>query len=116
MLLASACGSSSDGSQPGSGLYDTWIYSSGNDAEGFTFKTDNTYLYQQINITSGTTANDYMESGVIALHGSNMTITPQKWSCAGPDAPISGTYSVSGNTLDLAFGTRIVALQRDTTL
>lgn len=111
-LLAIACSSSS--ATPAPTLDGNWIYtdSTGAHAVGLTL-TSGKYSSLIIDLTSNTTGIAQAEVGTFKTSGSTIMFSPEEFSCPGDDPPYSGTYSLNGNTLDLAFPTAVYGMQRN---
>jgi hypothetical protein len=101
LLALGAVGCGGGSSSPASRLVGEWIAidSTGTEAVGVTFESDNTYVAQTLALTSSTSALDEGESGVYAATASEITFTPRKSSCPGPDPIYSLSYSFSGSSL-----------------
>jgi hypothetical protein len=113
LVLLTACGSSSDDKSPSS-LYNSWVLSTDVGTEGWTFKSNKTYSYIGLRLTSSNTANAYEELGSIDVTDTTVTFTPQKWSCPSADPQFSATYSLGHDSLDLAFPTRVALYSLNT--
>lgn len=113
-VMVAACSSSSGGGTPS--LYQTWAYvtADGSAAAGATFTSDGTYLFQELTLTSSTTANDQVEEGSFTISGSTITATPKQWTCPGPDAVYTLGYSFQGGNLVLAQPAGTIVMQPDT--
>ena len=94
-------------------LIDTWIYDSGDSAIGLTFDTDNTYSAQVLVLTSSTTANDQVETGTFTKTTSEITFTPKKFTCPGPDTIYTLSYQINGNGLTLVTADGALFFTRD---
>jgi hypothetical protein len=118
VLLAAvaACGGGNS-ETPKERLIGQWLYtnSSGGAGIDITFKTDATYSAQVLQLTSTTTANDEVETGVFSTTDTEITFTPQKYTCPGPDPVYSVTYSFNGDSLLLLLSTSATAFSRNTT-
>lgn len=112
LLAMLGCGSSSPEDQ----LAGTWTYTNGNNGIGLTFATDGTYVAQVLQLTSSTSGDDEIEKGVYSVSGNQINWTPQEYTCPGPDAVYSTSYSFSGGDLVIVTpgSAGIVSLVRDT--
>ena len=116
VLLGLGLGCSSSNSGGSGGLVGTWMYVSADMTRGFglTFRADNTYTFDILLLTSPTTANAEIESGTYSTSGTTINITPQQWTCPGPDAIYTITYSQSGDTFEFMYNGTVIAMSRDT--
>jgi hypothetical protein len=112
LLTLVGCGASSPEEQ----LAGTWIYANGNDGVGLTFTADGTYVAQVLQLISSSSADDEIEKGIYSVSGNQITWTPQEYTCPGPDAVYSTSYSFSGGNLVIVTpgSADIVSLTRDT--
>jgi hypothetical protein len=76
--------------------------------------SDGTYIAQQLELTSSTSASDEGEGGVYTATSDTITFTPQKSSCPGPDPIYSLNYSFSGPNLVISTPSGAFALARNT--
>jgi hypothetical protein len=121
MALALGCGvgcsssSSSSGDPPLVGT--NWLYtdSSGTGGTDLTINSDNSYELSLLYLTSSTSAEAQTETGTVAISGSSITFTPQKWSCEEPTDPsYTAGYQFNGSSLEVVFTSGLVAFQADT--
>ena len=118
VLLATvaACGGGSS-ETPQQRLIGQWLYtnSSGSAGIDITFNTNTTYTAQILQLTSTTSANDEIEDGVFSTTNTEISFTPQKYTCPGPDPVYSLAYTFNGDSLLLSYSTGAVAFSRNTT-
>ncbi len=112
--VASCGGGSSE--TPQQRLIGQWLYtnSAGSAGVDITFNTNATYTAQILQLTSTTSANDEIEDGVFSTTDTEITFTPQKYTCPGPDPVYSVTYSFNGDSLLLSLSTGATAFSRNT--
>ena len=114
VMLGAGCGDNTYG-----GLTGTWFdqFADGGAVLGLTLKSDGTFRYESMRLTSPSTANDQVETGAFMLEGNTrIAITVHEWTCPGPNPGASFVYELNGDSLmlndDIA-GVNI-ALTRDT--
>jgi hypothetical protein len=66
---------------------------------GFTGKSGGAYEAHIFRMTSGTTANDQLETGVFVASDTQFVATPKQWTCPGPDPIVAISYHFEGNNL-----------------
>jgi hypothetical protein len=81
---------------------------------GVIFNSDGTYTFTELELTSSTSANAQIETGTFTVSGATITATPKEWSCPGPDAVYSLSYSFQGSSLNLSQPSGIIILQQNT--
>lgn len=120
MLLAvlatvAACGGSSE--TPEQRLIGQWIYTngSGEAAVDITFNADSTYKAQDAQLTSNTSANDEVETGIFSATDTEITSTPQQWTCPGPYPAYTVSYQFNGDSLVVTYSTGVMTMSRNTT-
>lgn len=86
----------------------------GGAATGITFNADGTYSYELLQVTSANSANVEAETGVFEATDTELTTTPGKWSCPGPDPVATVTYKLNGDSLQAVSPSAIVVFSRDT--
>lgn len=109
------CGSTSTSVPPK--LQSNWIrtYADGNGATVIDIKSDNSYVFAILEATSDTSFNTQTETGQITVSGSTLTFTPQAWSCQEPTDPAySAGFTLSGDSLSIAFPSGITVLKLNT--
>jgi hypothetical protein len=105
------------GSQtPQERLIGNWIYSNadGTVGEDIDVKSDGTYVLSVIQVTSATSGNVQEERGTYVATDSQVTTTPQEWSCPGPDPVSTMQYSFSGDILVISGPTGLLSLNPNT--
>jgi hypothetical protein len=98
-------------------LDSTWEYadSASESGNGLTLKSNGTYVSSILSLTSSTSANAQIETGTFKLSGSEITFTPQQWSCPeATDPPYSAGFEQNGDTLTLSYSSGAIAYQLDT--
>jgi hypothetical protein len=117
VLLAAvaACGGGNS-ETPQQRLIGQWLYtnSAGSAGMDIAFNTNTTYSAQILQLTSTTSANDELEDGVFSTTDTEITFTPQKYTCPGPDPAYSVTYNFNGDSLVLSLSTGATAFSRNT--
>jgi hypothetical protein len=113
LLVLSACSGASSSSPR---LDGNWLYASSSSAEGLglTLKSDGTYVSTVLVLTSSNSGNAQIEEGAFTTSGSTITFTPKAWSCPGPDAVYSDSYTFDGADLDLSYSGGVLLLQPNT--
>ena len=118
VLLAAAASCGGGNSEtPQQRLIGQWLYTNSTGSAGIdiTFNTNATYVAQILQLTSTTSANDEIEDGVFSTTDTEITFTPQKYTCPGPDPVYSMTYSFNGDSLLLLLSTGATGFSRNTT-
>jgi len=114
LVAVAACGSNTV--TPQERLIGEWTYtnSAGNAGVVITFKTDDTYSAQVMQLTSTTSANDEVETGVFSVTDTTITFTPQQYTCPGPDPIYTYKYAFNGDSLSMLIPSGAVAFTRYT--
>ena len=115
IVVSSALGCGGSDS-PEAKLAGTWseIMASGTTGLGISFSGNGTYETQYLSLTSATTGQDDVESGLVQVTSDALTFTPQKSTCDGPVAVWTVTYRLDGGGLTLTGAGGILGFQRDT--
>ncbi len=118
VLLAAvaACGGGNS-ETPEERLIGQWVYtnSSGSTGIDVTFNTNATYTLQVMRLTSTTSANDQVETGIYSATENELTFTPQKYTCPGPVPVFTEGYSFNGDSLSMLFSDAVLVYSRSTT-
>jgi hypothetical protein len=111
-VVGATCGGSSTAQDR---LVGTWLAtdSSGTQGVGLTLNSDETYAAQQLLLTSSTSAEDEIEGGVYTATASDITFTPQRNSCPGPDPIYTLSYQLNGTGLSIITPSGAIFLSRD---
>ena len=99
LATVAACGANSE--TPEQRLIGAWIYWNGSTGVGLEFDSNGIYSGQVLQITSATTGNDEVETGVYTMTDTEITCTPLENSCPGPDPAYRLIYHVDGNNLEV---------------
>lgn len=116
-LLVALIGCGDDSKTPQEKLVGgTWVFSNSSGSAGLDliFNADASYSVQLLELTSTTTANDQVETGVYSASDSKITFTPQKYTCPGPDPIYRVAYTFNGESLALLFADGVIAFERYT--
>jgi hypothetical protein len=115
VLLAAmaSCGGNSE--TPKERLIGKWFYSGSSAGIGLQFDSVDTYSAQVLQLTSTSTGNDEVETGVFSATDTEITFTPQKYTCPGTDPVYTLTYHFNGDSLSVLYSTGAVLLSRNTT-
>jgi hypothetical protein len=107
------CGGSSS---PGDRLVGNWLYvaSSGNAGIAADYSSNGTYVAALMVLTSTTTAEAQVEKGTYSVSGDQLTSVPTEWTCPGPDAIDTATFSFSGSDLLISTSSGVIALTPNT--
>ena len=112
LLLGIGCGSGSD--SPADKLQGNWMYVAADGLTGIALDFQgNGYVTGFLGLTSATSANAEIETGIFTATASSIGFTPQKYSCPGPDAVYSLDYSWSGSLLAIHAGANLYLLERN---
>lgn len=112
-VLESACASSSSDAPS---LDGNWIYvnDQGTAGLGVTFNGDGTYTAFVMAMTSQSSADAEVETGLFTTQAGAVTFTPREWTCPGPDPASTVKYTFSNGNLLLSFPSGIISLQQNT--
>lgn len=108
-----ACASHTDKPTPQT-IQGSWVYvnDTGVRVDGFTFNPDGSYSYARLVVTSSSSANAELETGIYKDDGAAVTFTPQKWTCPGPDPIVTvGRTFNSAGSLVFSFSSGVITLK-----
>ncbi len=97
-------------------LQNNWLFTTadGNSGTGLTITKENTYAVVRLEASSSEPNSLYsqIETGTLAVAGSSITFTPEKWTCQEPTDPAySATYEIHGDSLTVAFNWGVVLMK-----
>lgn len=115
LALVVGCGGA-DQSTPEQQVVGSWLFTSadGNSGFGAVFKDDGTYTSAILVASSSTSAEAEVEKGTYSATDTQITFTPNEFSCAGPDAIYAAPYKVDGQSLVLTLGSNVVIMAPNT--
>jgi hypothetical protein len=115
LVFFCSCGGAA-ASTPAEKLAGTWMFTdpSGTSGTGVTFDAGGMYSFSALQLLSANTANVQAEVGVFDATDTQITTTPQKWTCPGPDPVVTVSYILSGSSLSVQSSGAIVIFTRDT--
>jgi len=113
--MVMSCGGD-DSQTPQERLVGSWVYSNSSGSTGIDLKfgSDANYSVQLLQLTSTTSANDEVETGIYSATDSTITFTPQKYTCPVPDPTYTLTYNFNGDSLAMLFSSGAIAFTRYT--
>ncbi len=108
-----ACSSSSRSNTAEPSLNGNWMYvnAAGTAGTGISFKPDGTYVGFTLALTSSASANAEVETGNFVAKNGAITLTPEEWTCPGPDPVSTAKYSFNSGSLTIATSSGIVSLK-----
>jgi hypothetical protein len=114
MATVAECGGGSS-ETPQQRLIGQWLYtnSAGSAGADITFNANATYTAQILQLTSTTSANDEVETGIFSTTDTEITFTPQNYTCPGSYPVYSLAYTFNGDSLLLSFSTGAVGFSRN---
>jgi hypothetical protein len=114
LVAAAACGGGSE--TPEQRLIGKWLYTDASGTRGLSvqFDADSTYTLATMQLTSTTSAEAQVETGVFAATGTQITSTPQMYTCPGPYPGYQVSYHFNGDSLVVTYSTGVMAFSRNT--
>jgi hypothetical protein len=112
LVTMAACGPNSE--TPEQRLIGKWAYSDTSSWGGLQFYSTSAYGAETLQPTSTTTANEESERGVFSASETEITFTPQGYSCPGPEPVYTLPYQFNGDVLVVTYQTGSVSLSPNT--
>jgi hypothetical protein len=110
------CGSSHTSSGP-SLVGTVWAYEQSTTlGQTVKFNSDGTYEFLQLDLTSSTTANEYLQTGTYTSTSNQITATPAQATCSGTAPVYTVGYAFEGSNLVLSGATGSVIYTADTSM
>jgi len=111
-FFAVGCGGGSD--DPADKIVGDWLYvdAAGVQGLGISLKPDRTYTAIVLLLDSSTSGRGQVEKGVYTATDTTITMTPQQWTCVGPDRAETLSYTFSGVSLAITSGSKFFNLTR----